>query len=338
MHVRKTLSFSRSILFPLGLAVAVILGAVTPAAASDQEYEGFYVALDLALTQPNSLDHNLISFGDFNGPGGSAQTNRFSLDNDDDFTWALDLGWGWGDMGSLHVSYWTFDNDDAVDGTFTYYAFPSVFGIGYGYYGYGSYVGGPGTFSLATDVEATTTDIDYIRPVSIGDKFAINWLVGIRMAEYDETQSVLTTGALVGPFLETKTIEADAFGFRFGATAVMGIGENFAIEGGMAISFLQAETEGVAQKTVGFGGTEFKFAEDDNVRGEIREYHVRAVWSAGPVDCYLGYQVADWDGLVVDPLPAFGDDIIFEGPTNRGRESISFNSVSGGIRWAFGRD
>ena len=312
----------------IGFTVLVLVAFATPVAAADNDFEGWFAALDLALTQPNSLDHNLYnSFGfvpvEFN--------ERHVLDNDSDFTFSVDFGYSWGEMGSLRVSYWNFDNEDRQTGDMTGYFYPAIFG--YGYYGSLDYLSDP-FLDARAEVEATTYDVDYVRPIEVGDNFTLNWLVGLRVAQYEETQSIeLNDGSYY--YTETKQFESDAFGLRVGVTAVMGFGDNFALEGGMAVSFMQADTEGVATQDDG-SPLQVRFAEDDNIRGEIREYHVKGVWTAGPVDWYLGYSAADWDGLVTDPLAQTGDDLLPLGPSVRGRETISFNSINAGIIWRFG--
>ncbi len=111
----------------------------------------------------------------------------------------------------------------------------------------------------------------------------------------------------------------------------------------MAVSFMQGNTDGEASQTfvdtVPFSCTggppcrETREGEDDNVRGEIRDLDLRAVWGAGPVDVSIGYSASFWDGLVKDPVPASGFLLLGEEPS---RDGISFSSLHVGILWRFG--
>ena len=172
MQVRKILSSGNKIAVFFALTAVVTLATPTMASAGDQKYEGWYAALDLALTQPNSLDHNLYVV--FDDSGANTINSRPVIDNEDDFTFKLDIGYGWGDAGSLHVAYWSFDNDDTESGTVLGYVYPAIFGYGYeGASGASQYYLADPQVDAFTNVEATTIDVDYIRPISSGDKFTL---------------------------------------------------------------------------------------------------------------------------------------------------------------------
>ena len=187
-----------------------------------------------------------------------------------------------------------------------------------------------------SNVEARTLDLDYVRPIAIGENFTLKWLAGLRVADYEEDQAVDGDSVYYGyftypvTFQETKHIESKAFGFRVGATGVFHFTEHFSLEAGMGLSFMQADTDGESSATLDLlGPTPFARSNvsDDNIRGQIQEYDFKALWSFGPVDWYLGYSFSDWEGLVSDPLPREG---------TRGRDNISFNSIYAGIIWRVG--
>ncbi|HZC67759.1 MAG TPA: hypothetical protein VE201_03990, partial [Nitrospirales bacterium] len=108
-----------------GLVLLLTVGTLS---AGTDPYTGWYGNLDLALTQPNSLDQHFANFIDFSGA--QAKDHRLVMDNDDDLTWRLDLGYSWGKMGALQVSYWQFDNDDSQGDSLNGAVYPTIFGYG----------------------------------------------------------------------------------------------------------------------------------------------------------------------------------------------------------------
>ena len=72
----------------------------------------------------------------------------------------------------------------------------------------------------------------------------------------------------------------------------------------------------------------FTREEVDSVRGEIRDFHLRAVWTFARSDFYIGYSSSVWSDLVRDPV----------GTSFRGaeRDDISFDSLNAGVRFRFG--
>src|SRR5262245_9795702 len=128
MHWRLSLASA-------GVALIIALALTTPAVAGDNNYQGWYGNLDLALTQPNSLDQNYASNTDFSGS--ITRTRRLVMDNDSALSWKADVGYSWGTKGSLQVSFWTFSNDDEESGNKKGELNPNV--VGYSAY-YGQYL------------------------------------------------------------------------------------------------------------------------------------------------------------------------------------------------------
>ncbi len=104
----------------------------------------------------------------------------------------------------------------------------------------------------------------------------------------------------------------------------------------MAASFMQADTDGQARMTTSTTD-EIRRASDDHIRGEIRDYDLRAVWSYGHLDYYAGYSVSDWDGLVTDPVPSSPNFSLSPASQGRDRQSIAFNSLHAGVTVRFGK-
>jgi hypothetical protein len=312
------------------LVTLAAIALATPARAADPDYKGWFAAFDAASTQPNSLDQHYANEVD----GVNSITKRLVIDNDKHLSWKASVGYGFGaGLGSLKVSYWTFDHDQEQTQTSTGYVYPTIFG--YGYTG-GAILGlaFPATIKTTSDVKAKTIDVDYVRPLVAGDALTINWLAGLRHATYEETLG-FEGDVAAATYLQEKHLDSKGTGVRFGITSSFGFGKHFALQGSMAVSFLQSKTDADASQNNN-GPTDRATAHNNNVRGEIRDYDVRAVWTYHHLDYYVGYGGSTWDGLVSDPLPS--DIGSFSTPaTTRTRDSIAFNSIHGGVVWRFGK-
>src|SRR5205809_596971 len=127
MQLRRVIRAQSFHLAVAGLAALVMLASASQARAADEDVKGWFVALDFAMTQPNSLDQHFA-----NQITSATDFNRLVIDNDADFTWRASAGYGFGKgMGSLQVSYWTFDNEDRQQGTSSGTLYPTIFGYGY---------------------------------------------------------------------------------------------------------------------------------------------------------------------------------------------------------------
>ena len=116
---------TRAAIAALSLAAAVIAAAGWPAMAAPEDYKGFFLALDLANTQPNGLDQQYATYIDLTTGFGT----RKVIENDADLTYEVKIGYSWGPLGGLAVSYWSFDNEDEVQDTVTgSTVYPTVFG------------------------------------------------------------------------------------------------------------------------------------------------------------------------------------------------------------------
>jgi len=311
-------------------AVLAIAASGSPAHAAGADYKGWFVALDLATTQPTGLDQSAATIVDPT----TGFTTRKVIDNDADFTWAIKGGYSWGELGGLEVSYWTFDNDQSEDNVENVnYVFPTVFGYGYNVGSYGLY-GYPTTYTTSSGIKASVIDVDYFRAVDVGERFTIKWLAGLRSASYEEDLGFNGSDSIGNYYIESKHIESDAFGVKVGAVLSFGFTDRFALQGKMAFSFLQGDVQ--SERTENASGTLDQVTVDtDNIRGEIRDYDLRGVWMWENLDVYLGYGGQTWDGLVADPLGS-GSCCSVSTYQSSTRDSIAFNSLHAGIVLRFG--
>jgi len=340
MHDRRT-SALRGIYWAAVVlaALAMVLAAAPARAAGDEDYKGWYIGLDLALTQPNSLDQHYANYIEW--PGGTVpdRIERLVMDNDADLTGTLKFGYGFGNgNGALQVSFWGFDNEDTIEDSLPGSVYPSLFG--YGYYGGAYLYNSAGVdFRAKAKTKASTFDVDYLRSYAVGKKTTVTWLAGLRSATFEQIQDFAGTddgGYYV--YTQHKNFKSTALGLRLGAAVNFGFTEHFSLAGSTVFSFLQADTEGDSNQYIPYYDVyETNHGEDDNVRGEIREYDLKAVWTYGHMDYFVGYSMSNWDGMVVDPVPANeGGYLALGSMASRGRSSIAFNSLHAGVTFKFG--
>lgn len=316
-----------------GLALAA---SGNPAMAAGADYKGFFVALDLATTQPTGIDQTSAVLVD----PATGFTTRDIVKNDSDFSFALKAGYSWGELGGLEVSYWSFDNDQTenhVDNV--NYVYPTVFGQ-YGFNYFTSYgLPAPVTYTTTSGIKASVIDIDYFRAMDVGERFTIKWLAGLRSASYTEDQGFSSDTTALSYYIESKHIDSDAFGVKVGAVLSFGFTDRFALQGKMAFSFLQGDTQSERTRNSSGLETDQVSADADNVRGEIRDYDLRGVWMWENLDVYLGYGGQTWDGLVTDPLGSAGGCCAASTANGQSgsRDSIGFNSLHAGVVLRFGK-
>ncbi|HKQ97505.1 MAG TPA: Lpg1974 family pore-forming outer membrane protein, partial [Candidatus Polarisedimenticolia bacterium] len=322
---------------------AIALAAASPARAGDIDYKGWFVALDAALTQPTGLDQHYATALDRT----TFQQQFLYLDNDAGVSGEARIGYSWGTLGGLSLSYWTFDNDDSLTQSDTAnYIYPTVFGgIAYNageMLGLGVYPAVQADYTVDSSVKASTFDLEYSRPMEAGEHFNVTWLAGLRSVTFEEDLAFDGTDAYPGyPALyqQTRHIESDGVGLKVGAVLDFGFTKHFSLQAKMAFSFLRGSMDAVTTQTAtsffGFPPVyETKFdsltISQDNVRGEIRDYDLRAVWSWKSFDFYVGYGGSTWEGLVKDPT---GDNFSGSATLSDGadRDSMTFDSAHAGI-------
>ena len=312
--------------------VLASLASATPAHAQE-DFKGFFLSLDYALTQPSNLDQHFATHVD--ASANPVQTERLVIDNDSANTFRAGIGYRLGKArGSLQVSYWSFENDDEQSGTLNGGVYPTITGYTYGG-GMYLYNAAGVTYTASSSVKAETIDLDYVRPVAMSSKFSMRFLAGMRVAEYEEDQA-FTGSEGVSEYFQGKHIESEGAGFRVGAAAVFGMSPHFALEGGAAISYLLTQTEGLGTSIFPSGIIQLIHGEDDHLRGTIWDFDLKGVWRFRYFDTYVGFSASDWEGLPADPIPAGGCCSGSLAPDNRGRQTVTFTSLHGGFVWRFG--
>ena len=339
-------SFRRAFAPAAGLlALLVLLPAAPAAAASSDEVQGWIVNLDLALTQPGGLDQEFAFETDILAT--PVHGRRHILDNDWKSTLRIGGGYNFGlGLGTLEVSYWGFDNDDSKSETMSGFVFPTVFGYGYYSYDY------PVLYSLygvntqaKSSVKATSLDIDYSRALDVGDNFTFRWLAGLRSVTFEEEiqfeGAALDYYGYVNSISQKRHMDSDARGIKVGGRGTFGFTKRFSLEGGLAVSLLQADSKGDSSQTISSTDpdlpavySEYNKADGESGRGQILDLDLRGTWTEGPMTVYLGFSSSSWEGLVRDPNPARSS--FYPMVAGRSRDTVQFTSFDVGLIYRFG--
>ena len=308
----------------LALIAACAVSSVS--AAADQ---GWFAQLDMALAQPGLEQEYALQVDSSISP---VRSTRHVLDGDTDFTFRFGFGYGFGpERGDLRVTYWSFTGDDGADRSMNGFVDPLVFGEGY--YGpyYDLYDAGGVKSETSTEITATTVDLDYARAVTQGRRFRLSWIAGLRFAGYEESREFEGDDTLI-EIRQEKVLNSDAYGVRAGAEAEYAFGRTFTLTGKLTLSLLQSKTTADAGQEIfdSAGGTllvsETSTIDTDSRHGTILDMGMSGVWRLGQADVVLGLELAQWSGLVEDPIPA---------EEAGSRDSISFTSVYFGVRYWF---
>jgi hypothetical protein len=315
----------RITLFPVLAAVLLALASGRDRAADD--FKGWFLYLDLADTKPNSLDQHFAN----NVDAAANHEELLYINNSYDISARIGEGYSWGKMGSLRVSYWNFNNEDKESGSRSGALIPTVFGYGaiYAYQFLNN-----ATFTATGKVQASTYDVDYARPFSVGEKTTISWMAGLRVARFEETRTFSGSDA-TNTYVQEKHFTNKGWGPRIGVNVDWGFTRTFSLAGTAAFSFMQAKSDGEASQAQPGIKSESLSVSDDSLRGLIMDFDLRGVWTIGNWGIWAGYEMSDWGGIATDPFPGASS---FVGPmTPRGREDVSFNSFHGGVSWRFGK-
>src|SRR5207245_6373915 len=92
MQARQAGGILRTRLSLAGIAAFVLLAAASPARAADKDYKGWFAALDLATTQPDSLDQHFATEMD----ASNNHAKRLVIDNKAHASWRGSVGYDFG--------------------------------------------------------------------------------------------------------------------------------------------------------------------------------------------------------------------------------------------------
>jgi hypothetical protein len=333
MHSRNNGVLARAGVLAIAAVAVLIAFSSSPAmAAHHDDYKGWFVSLDAAMTQLNSLDQGsptssnpLTSRYRLTTRQGDGQRLRFHLGGE-----GRPLGRSWAGWRCRTGRSTTRTRSAPPRAPAT-----STDGVRRRSYNNGGTYAlvGPVDYKASAKTKASTIDLDYSRPMHAGeDDGRLDRRTALATFAGDpDVRQRSDAGALHQP--DAPHMKSDAFGVKVGARVNFGMTQHFSCEGLMAWSFMQANTDGEATQNAG-GTLDQITSSDDHVMGEIRDYDVRAVWNWSALDFYVGYGGQTWEGLVSDPID--GSCCGASGAGHSTRDSVAFNSAHAGVTFRFG--
>lgn len=293
--------------------------------------QGFFVYLEGGLANPRNTDTVFATAESFGG--GLNTVSQLTPGWDDEVTGRFTFGYRWANGNRLELRAWGFEADtfasfDGDAGGALHFAVGPPICTSPGPSGCDSYMGAtgsPGFVNLTSEISATAVDALWARQEELGDAFTLEWAVGGRFADFEET-FVGTQGdnRAIESFQVSKINEATYYGARAAVRGRYSLTSAFSVGAGIGFSFLDGEIEASASQTIlGGSGTQIT-AFDDGRSATIVEFDVRASWRS-PGDRWeisLGWEQSTWEELTADlvrnspgtarPLPD-RDEIVFSG-------------------------
>lgn len=314
--------------------VLLILGLAAPAHAAKYRYgkyrqsagsqgQGFFLFLDAGLTNPRNTDNVVVtveSAGSFN-----PIIPRWG----DDLAGRLGGGYRWADGNKLQVSYWSFSGETvantsgaALGGNLHFTIGPPVAG---------GNVGGPGTIDLTTEVTASTADVAWGKNHELTDQFGMEWSIGLRYANFEETHNGLYGELAGGTYTAAKSNEGEMFGARAAVRAMHRFSDRFSVSGGLGFSLLDGENIASSGLTPlgATSPTTSSYVSDDGRSGRILDLDVALNYHMlqDTLRISLGWEQSSWDGIAADLLRTAPNTSV----TLRDRDSVAFSAYKLGV-------
>ncbi len=335
------------------VALACLALAVTPADAkyrygrySGGQDGGFFVHVEGGVANPRNTDAVLATFESVEDFGGGVNMLVPIVPTwDDEFAGRLTLGYGWASGNKLSVALWSFSADQAAFGSgpasgFLHFAVGPPILSGGQYVGTG---GSPGFFNLSTEIDATTADLAWSRSAELSESFTVEWSLGVRYANYEETTSGVYDedgpSSGVTAYDAAKSNEGDMFGVRGGVRGSYRLGNRYSINAGLGFSFLDGELDASSTLTpTGTGNaltvpTGFAAVTDDGRSGTIRDLDLALTWHSNS-DAFrvsVGWEQSFWDDITADLVRNFPGT---SAPLGE-RDSVTFSGYKLGLYFRF---
>jgi hypothetical protein len=244
---------------------------------------------------------------------------------EDDLAGRLGVGYQWGNGTKVMGTAWGYSTSVRSSRTGTY-AFPigPPIGMGQGDVGTG--------YDISTEINARTLDIAFGKIHNVGQSFSLEWSVGLRHANYEETaEGTYANGSL--QFRPHKQLEGDMFGGRAAVRGAYDWGA-FGVTASVAASFLDGElTASSGMTEVGGTGQSAAVYQDDGRSGNIFDFDVAGTWTdrSGTVKVLVGWEQSVWEGLPTDIMRNLPGTVV----TLDDRNSITFSGYKLGVHLVF---
>ena len=203
--------------------------AVAPALAAETDHTGWYLEVEGASATPGNVNTPLlVSQAPLFGAGPFENETIFS-DFDSSVAYRIGFGYSWGKKGRLQVTYWSYSDETstsafvpAYGGTgsnYNWFTIGPIAAWGAGYYGTNYY---DTTIDIEQEIEASTIDVEFRRPVTMGsENMTVEWGIGMRIASFeDEVRGNYFVDYSTGyNFPVSRQVDSDGIGF----TASLGV-------------------------------------------------------------------------------------------------------------------
>jgi len=310
---------------------------------------GVFLFFDASLTNPRNTDAVLATIDQIQDFGGGTNVQFPVIPIwDDEFAGRVGIGYGWSNGNRLSLSFWGYSGDQTAagngpSGSTTY------FHVGPPIFTGGDFIGdsgSPGFFDLTTEVDATLVDLAWARTQELADSFWMEWSLGLRYANYEETTAgdydeLNSTDAAFGQnsFAAAKSNEGDMIGARVAVHASYELSSHWSVGGGVGFSFLDGELTSSASMnptgTVNSVAAPSSFASvvDDSRSGTIRDVDLGVTWrSTGDTfRLSFGWEQSLWEAIAADLVRNFPGTAAPLQP----RDSVTFSGYKLGVYYRF---
>jgi len=285
------------------------------------------------------------------GPGQVQSQQVIRTDWSSDPAGKLQLGYRWASGSMVSLTYWDFDSDqrsvgDGAAGSTMYFGIgPTIFydGAYYGTYG------APGHYDIVSAIEASSLELEAGKKHVLDDAFLLEWAVGVRYADFSETQSGFydfddSTYPFFGDYRYAveKSNDSSMTGMEVGVRGTYAFGEMLSVNSGLGFSFLEGDVDSRASN-VPSGALNAPLlpsasftAKDNDRSGTILDFDLNVVFHFADdrYRAWVGYEYSDWEGLTVDlarkQAALFGQQTSFEV-----RDGIAFSGFKVGVGFLF---
>jgi len=225
------------------------------------------------------------------------------------------FGYRWASGNQVSATVWGYETDTQVTGgapddAFLHLAIGPAIPQDSGYIGN---QGDLGTYDFTTEIKAQTADVAWARELELGENFNMEWSVGLRYADFEETYAgdydqVVGFDAESGPMGANKSNTGEMFGVRAAVRGTYKIVESFSIGGSLGFSMLDGEltSESTLTPTGTVGGQAVPantFLVVDNGRsGTIRDFDLIGTWhiASDRYRLYFGWEQSRWEDVAAD--------------------------------------
>jgi len=350
----------RIVLLAIACVVASLLASPAAAQYGDRD-KGFFLFLDAIYATPRDTDDVVVTRQENVFGTGPQSSSEIALDWSEEWSGRIEFGYRWANGSSIAARYWQYENDTRATGSGSGYSGYTNFAIGppiyyydTPYYGTGAAVGG---WDIAGKIEAQTLDVTWGREHRFGDTWAIDWALGLRYANFEETLSGFYDAYGAGNYYAglysygaERFNQGEMLGFKAAVGGEYSLSKYLSIDSSLGFSLLDGEVTGTSSITpvgpcvtgnvfdcpfLGLDLPSSSFARtDDDRSGSILDFDVRLVVKI--IDdryrFWFGYEHHRWDGLP--------DDLTRNGGTGnfvtlRRRDEVAFSGWKFGVGFLF---